>query len=167
MIIPLEKLKKIILYNFPKPKYDFLLSNETSCKQINSEPPNSISTYLNTNIKNLEYRYSSSINSDIIFREFKIMINNKSYDAIIICIDGMIDSNLVNDYLLKPLMITNRNHALKKINGIKIRKNFKIDLKKYIHDTLIPQNDVSEVTTLDELILRCKLRELCPPYRFH
>lgn len=158
MKVSFKKIKSLILYNSPKRKYEFSLS-ENSTKSASSDSiPNIISTSIDTNLNNLKLRYTSSINSDIILREFKLKINNKTYKAFIVCIDGMIDSNLVNDFLLKPLMQTNNSSTIRvvNINGVKIKKNIKMDLKQYIHDTLVPQNDVNDAKSLDELIIRCK-----------
>ena len=66
-------------------------------------------------------------------------------------------------------MQTNSKQNSKKINlnGVKIQKNKKLDLKKYIHDTLIPQNDINEAKSLDQLILRSKRGKLCSSCRHY
>ena len=158
MKISYNSIKKIILYHTPEQQYDFSLSKDISNVSSSNSIPNIISTSIETNLNNLKHRYTTSINSDIILREFKLNISNKSYNALIVCIDGMIDSNLVNNFLLKPLMQANNNNNFKKINinGVTIRKKIKIDLKNYLHDTLILQNDVNTAKSLDELIMRCK-----------
>lgn len=155
MKINLKNLKKLILYYEPKKEYEFSLSQNNSNQLSNTAIPNNLSTSLDTNINNLKFRYSSEINSDIIIRNFKIHVHNKSFTASIVCIDGMIDSNLVNNFLLRPLMQTNINKSNKKLNlnGIEITKNIKFDLKQYINDVLVPQNDFNFVNNLDELIL--------------
>ena len=153
----LNSLKKMIFYNTPKSKYDFSLTQNEALDTNNQNIPNTISTSLDVNLSNLKLRYSSSINSDIILREFSIAVNSLTYKALIVCIDGMIDSNLVNNFLLRPLMQqkSENNKHIKSIdlNGIRIKKSKKVDLKKYIYDTLIPQNSISYSKNLDELIL--------------
>lgn len=155
MKINLKDLKNLILYYEPKKKYEFSLSQDNNNQLSNTTISNNLSTSLDTNINNLKFRYSSEINSDIIIRNFKINVHNKSFTASIVCIDGMIDSNLVNNFLLRPLMQTNINKSNKKLNlnGIEITKNIKFDLKQYINDVLVPQNDFNFVNNLDELIL--------------
>ena len=158
MKISFKKIINIILYNTPKQQYDFSLPKDTSKSSSFESIPNIISTSLETNLNNLKLRYTASINSDIILRKFKLKLNNKIYDALIVCIDGMIDSNLVNDFLLKPLMQTNSVASKSlNINGVRITKKVKLDLKQYIHDTLIFQNDVNDAKTLDDIIMRRKL----------
>ena len=122
-----------------------------------SSVPNEIDSSIDINFNNIKSRYSSSINSDVILREFKFRANSKTYNAFIVCIDGMIDSDLVNNFLLRPLMQANNNSSQKEIylNGIKLKKNKKFNLEKHILDTIIPQNAIKNVESLDELILRC------------
>lgn len=45
------------------------------------------------------------INSDIKIREFTITIKPKKYEAFIIYIDGMVDGDAINDFILKPLLL--------------------------------------------------------------
>lgn len=150
----LKDIKNLILYHTPKNEYEFSLSEDAKEKFTNEAIPNIISTSLDINLNNLKLRYSSTINSDIILREFKLKVFDKTYKALIVCIDGMIDSDLVNNFLLRPLMQTNNKiHKKLNINGVKIQKNIKFDLKKYIHDVLVPQNDMNYAKNLDELIL--------------
>jgi len=149
----IKDIKDLILYYTPKKKYEFTLSQSPNQKSYEFKP-NTISTSLDSNLSNLKFRYSAQINSDIILREFKINIKDKIFKALIVCIDGMIDSSLVNNFLLRPLMQTNnRSHKDLTLNGVKIQKNIKFDLKAYIHDTLVQQNDINYTKTLDELIL--------------
>lgn len=152
----LKDVKNLILYTKPSQKYQFSLSENSNNQNMIKSVPNTISSSLDINLNNLKLRYTASINSDIILREFNIHVNNRTYKALIVCIDGMIDSDLVNNFLLRPLMQTNSKSKVppKKINlnGIEIKQNIKIDLKKYIHDALVPQNDINEAKTLDELI---------------
>lgn len=168
MKVYFKNLKNLILYNTPKQKYEFSLPEDTIQSTSSELTPNIISTSIDTNLNNLQLRYTSSINSDIILRKFKLKVNNQTYNALIVCIDGMIDSNLVNDFLLKPLMQTNNINNIKtlNINGVKIKKNIKLDLKQFIHDTLILQNDVNDAKSLDEIIMRCKFGKLWAPYRY-
>ena len=154
-----NNVKNMFLYTGPKRKYNFSISKETIKEtDLSEQIPNIISKSLDVNLNNIKLRYSSSINSDVILRKFKFNVYGKTYEAFIVLIDGMIDSNLVNDFLLKPLMETNNKKNIKTldINGVKLKKNYKIDLKQYIHDKLIFENDINDAKNIDELIIRCK-----------
>lgn len=152
-------IKKLFVYTPPEPHYKFSLPEHSTNKVINDDEslelqlPNEISTSLSTNLSNLKVRYNALINSDIILREFKLCVNGTYYNALIVCIDGMIDSELVNNFLLRPLMSIN-NHTSKPFNnnGVIIKKNKKINLEDYIYNSLVPQNSIEKVKTLDNLI---------------
>ena len=54
---------------------------------------------------NLEYvnvKYNTLINSDIKIREFKLTILEKEYNAFLLFIDGMIDSESINNFIYYP-----------------------------------------------------------------
>ena len=157
---PINYIKNLFIYNKSQKPYEFVLPESFNSGEENPSeklPTNSIineiSPSIDENLKNLNIRYNALINSDIILREFTITIANTPYKALIVCIDGMIDSDLVNNFLLRPLMSTNsRNAKFIDYNGIKIKKSKKVDLEKTIHDTLVPQNDINTVSTLDDII---------------
>ena len=153
----INDLKKIFLYTPPATSYDFSLP-ETYLSQTDNGTPEDVSnlpivTSLDENLTHLKVKYNALINSDIILREFTLNINGTSYKSLIVCIDGMIDSDLVNNFLLRPLMESS-NSSTKTIsrNGIKIKKSKKIDLATYISNSLVPQNDINKVNNLDDLI---------------
>ena len=117
--------------------YDFSLP-ETYLSQTDNGTPENVSnlpivTSLDENLTHLKVKYNALINSDIILREFTLNLNGTSYKSLIVCIDGMINSELVNNFLLRPLMESS-NSSTKTIsrNGIKIKKSKKIDLKLLI-----------------------------------
>lgn len=150
-------MKNLFLYTPPRDNYNFTLSNENSNNTTisnNDAVPNEISTSIETNLTNIKIRYNALINSDIILRDFTLVINNIHYKAFIVFIDGMIDSELIDNFLLRPLMSTNKPSTSKEINynGIKIKKSKKINLENYVYNSLVPQSDTKKVSTLDKLI---------------
>ena len=153
----INDLKKIFLYTPSATSYDFSLP-ETYLPQTDNGTPEDVSnlpivTSLDENLTHLKVKYNALINSDIILREFTLNLNGTSYKSLIVCIDGMINSELVNNFLLRPLMESS-NSSTKTIsrNGIKIKKSKKIDLATYISNSLVPQNDINKVNNLDDLI---------------
>ena len=111
---------------------------------------------------NLEYvnsRFNTLINSDIIIREFIINVKAKEFRAFIIYIDGMVDKNSINDFILKPLMLKNRanqfaeNEVISQAvaNNIMVRKIKKFNIIDYVSDNLLPQNDVKKVNSFDKI----------------
>ena len=159
----LNELKKIFLYTPPVSSYEFSLPEHSSLKEHNQELENAsnepivnnIVSSLEKNLTHLKIRYNALINSDIILREFTLKVNQKSYKALIVCKDGMINSDLVNNFLLRPLMEESSSNNTKKFNrnGVHIKKTKKINLLEYICNNLIPQNSIKKITTLDDLIM--------------
>lgn len=111
--------------------------------------------------KNLDYikvKYNTLINSDIKIREFMINVRNKQYKAFLLFIDGMIDSKSINNFILKPLILKNKANTYDSTQSI-ISTNNKVSIKKvddfnlsnYIHDCLIPQNDITEYSNFKDI----------------
>lgn len=106
-------------------------------------------------------KYNLLINSDVILREFTINARGKQYNAFLVYIDGMVDSEIMDKFILEPLMLRNKNNLFdgtqtKVIseavaNNITVRKIKKFDLSNYLMGCLMPQNAVKEVTDFDEV----------------
>ena len=112
-------IKNIISNTFgytPKETYDFSLPNSTvndentQNNQISSEESSNVFTNINKNLDYIKTKYNLLINSDIITREFILNAKGKQYKAFLLYIDGMVDSQILNDFVLKPLM--QKNHIL-------------------------------------------------------
>lgn len=111
---------------------------------------------------NLEYinsRFNSLINSDIKIREFIINVKTRQFKSFIVYIDGMCDSNSINDFILSPLMLRNRANQYDGpqivseavANNITVRKLKKFNIVDYIYNSLLPQNDVEKVDSFDKI----------------
>ena len=112
-------LTKIFLYKKPKEYYEFSLPENSNINEtaIPSDDDKDLKIYsdLNKNIDYLKVKYNTLINSDIKLRSFKLNINNKEHNSLLVFIDGMINSNSINDFILKPIM---------KKDASRIQKNF-------------------------------------------
>lgn len=153
----------------PPEQYNFFLTTENA-KNIKKVPispakdlePTDFSKKLVDNLNFLKYKYNSLINSDVIIREFVLTARNKEYNAILIYIDGMVDSKIINDSVLHPLMLRNRANTYdsqeKEVisefnnNDVIIRKIKRFNLQNYIYNHLIPQNDVKQIEKFEEAI---------------
>ena len=155
--------------------YKFTIPNEQSTqKQPNSNKSTEEITYIFPSLKvNLEYmktRYNTLINSDIIIRQFTLNARGKQYDAFISYIDGMVDSKIMDDFILKPLMMRNKNNLFDSsqnkviseavTNNITIRKVKKFDLSNYIMGCLMPQNSLNEIKDFDKVCSRYEFSEI-------
>lgn len=148
---------KNIFYYTPQNTYNFDLPNNKDIG-TNLTPQNELDNIknifynLNMNLNLIKSKYNTLINSDIVIRKFTLNACGKEYSAFLLYIDGMVDSEIMNDFILKPLMLKNQNNLFdassKKIvkeyfsNNIKIKKIKKFNLSEYISNCLIPQNNV-------------------------
>lgn len=151
----------------PDNKYDFLLLGNVNSSMSNNitikeDPNKNIYPSLDVNMETMKIKYNALINSDIIIRDFTLTARNKQYNAFIIYIDGMVDSELINNFVLDPLMLRNRSNIFdgneNKIiseavtNNITIRKVKKFNLTDYIYNSLIPQNSVEKNEKFNDII---------------
>lgn len=163
----------------PVQQYEFNLtsnSSENSQAQLNNveNPQKQIENIFPSLSVNLEYmktRYNLMINSDVILREFTLNARGKQYNAFLFYIDGMIDSNILDDFVLKPLMLRNKSNIYDgsqyKVvseavaNNITVRKVKKFDLSSYITSCLMPQNNVKTQNKFSDIISGINSRKLC------
>jgi spore germination protein KA len=96
---------------------------------------------IDENLNTMKSIYNTLINSDIVIREFACHIVKRKYRAFIMYFDGMTDSQIINDFLLEPLMQINYNTSFNK----------NIPLDKYILNNLIPQNNVKTVSSFSDV----------------
>lgn len=143
----------------------FVLSETTPDEKNNSNDssnetkPQNVYPNLSVNLEYINSRFNSLINSDIKIREFLLHARNKQYHAFIVYIDGMSNSDSINDFILSPLMLRNRantfdgNQIISEAvaENISVRKVKKVNVSDYIMDCLLPQNDVEKVNSFDKI----------------
>lgn len=126
--------------------------------------PQKIFTEIDKNLDFLKYKYNALICNDVIIREFSLLAQNIEYKAFVIYIDGMVDSPVINEFILSPLMMRNRANIFddkqkkfvseEKIDNVTL-KNFKKSKEKnlvdFIYNSLIPQNSVDKVTDFSDV----------------
>ena len=116
---------------------------------------------ISVNIEYMRTRYNTLINSDVILREFTINARGKQYNAFIAYIDGMVDSQILDQFVLQPLMLRSKNNLFdgtqSKVvseavaNNITVKKVKKFDLPNYLLGCLMPQNSVQEVSDFEDV----------------
>ena len=124
----------------PKETYKFTIPENSNNLPEENNIKQKIFSNIDNNLNYLNNKYSLLINSDIVTKEFKITIQNKNYKAILIFIDGMVNTNSINDFILKPIMLKNsiimKSFSPRTIN---LSKN-QINLENFLYESLIPQN---------------------------
>lgn len=152
------KIKDFINNTFgykPKNEYQFTLPDNPEIdtenyNNTNSDKIENIYSQIDANLKYIETKYNTLINSDIITREFTLNTGSKQYKAFILYIDGMVDSQILNDFVLKPLMLKNKfcNNETSKII---VQKGKKSNIANFIQDCLIPQNNIKQQSSFKDI----------------
>lgn len=108
---------------------------------------------IDVNLEYVKVKYNTLINSDIKTRKFIINIRGKQYKAFLLYIDGMIDGNSINKFVIEPLMLRNASNNERSdiistavSNNVSVRRVKKFNLTEYISECLVPQNDISTET---------------------
>lgn len=152
------KIKDFINNTFgykPKNEYQFTLPDNPEIdtekyNNANSDKIENIYSQIDVNLKYIKTKYNTLINSDIITREFTLNTGSKQYKAFILYIDGMVDSQILNDFVLKPLMLKNKfcNNETSKII---VQKGKKSNIANFIQDCLIPQNNIKQQSSFKDI----------------
>lgn len=162
------KFKDIFKYKPPE-NYDFNIqtTENATAQDLNSEKiDEKVFSSFQKNLEFIQSKFNSLINSDIVLRDFNLKCNGKQYNAFLVYIDGMTDSVIINDFVLKPLMLRNKNNtyikeekSIKKYNNNSKKNdshtsniNVKVDLSNYIYTNLIPNNNLSKQTEFSKII---------------
>lgn len=129
----------------PSPKDNFSLLSEKDYSENSQELlkgisnsntiPKKLSSSICENLNTIKSIYNSLINSDVVIREFLCTINKQSYSSFIIYFDGMTNSQMINNFLLKPLMR----------DSFSLKHNKNDSLDEYIFNTLMPQTNLKKV----------------------
>lgn len=164
---PLKKVYNKFIKYTPNSEYNFFLTSQNA-KDINNIPvspakdlePIKFYKELDKNLDYLKFKYNSLISNDIIIRDFSVTVKNSNLNAALIYIDGMVDSDIINNSILHPLMLRNRANTYtgeeKEIvsefnnNDIIIKKVKKFKLENYIYNHLIPQNSVEQIEKFED-----------------
>lgn len=134
-----NSLKQLFEYKENSP-YEFVLSDTYESNEKLEQISKKVSPVYSDNLTYIKDKYSLLINSDIKVREFVLTFQKKQYKAFLFYIDGMIDSNSINHYVLDPLMLKSNllPSNTKEVSIVKPQS-----LQDYVLNTLLPQNDVS------------------------
>lgn len=160
-------VKSFFIYEDQNDTYDFTLleSDEEKFPDNLMSPTLSNETAIYNDLKkNIDYlkvKFNLLINSDIVLRNFNLIAKDKTYKAVLLFIDGMVNNEVINNFILRPLMQKKNNYKssnkskilnLAKSNKINIDAVNKTNLSDYIYDSLLPQNSVKKIINFDDVI---------------
>ena len=133
------RLRDFFIYNY-SPQKTFSINGATVASsfpaQKNEGGPSLCGNY-KKDTKTLRAELDQKKNGDIKIREFTIRISERNVNATILFIDGLVNKQIINDFILNPLMIKSRE----------------IDVSSFraLADFLIPQSEFKETNLLGEL----------------
>lgn len=104
--------------------------------QMNEGGP-SLSGNYKKDLKRLQEELSQGTSGDVKMRQFTIRISKRDVDATIFFMDGLVNKQIINDFILKPLMLTSRE--------------IEISSFRSIGEILLPQSEFKETNLLGDL----------------
>ena len=144
-------------------KHNFVLSpsdssNETDNEELKPLENTDTDVYssIDVNLQYVKEKYHTDINSDIKTREFFINARGKQYKSFLLFIDGMIDTDSINRFVVEPLMLKNASNTTTAnsevvstavTGNVTVKRVKKFNLSDYISERLVPQNEVSTEST--------------------
>ena len=145
----------------PKEDYEFSINNSSNNIKDETQDDKEVFPSLSINLDYIKTKYNTLINSDIVIREFKIPIRNVEYSAFLLYIDGMVNGDSINNFILQPLLLKNSISMKPKdttttavSRGISVKRVKKFNLEDFIFDSLIPQNSIKKETKFAEIALK-------------
>ena len=138
-------------FNFDPNKKDiFQIENSNEPIKNKYNKNNKLDFSLTKNIEVLKDLLHFPDSNDLVFRLFDITINNEKYNALLLFYDGLSDSDMINNSLLRQLMrgikVENSNpHSIIKSKNI-------LNLKDILLGSLLTENQVSFADTYSKVI---------------
>lgn len=125
-----------------------VITGDTDKKSTKSEEENEekedteIVGDITANLRYMKKVYNVPVNSDIVIREFDINVKDKVIPAFLIFIDGMVNSKLIDDAILKPLMLLSNMDIKSDENGI----------EEYVESHILPHLQLKKSGRYSEVI---------------
>lgn len=120
-----------------------------------------VSRNLKENMEKIKYEFNMPLNQDVVIREFKVM---EQQDAFIVFMDGMASKEIINDYILRQLMVGKRKKQEVKEESNSTSEEIKEEKEKitieYIADNLLTINQISPEKEFEKIIQQV-LNGLC------
>lgn len=135
------------MFNFKKLKFlQFLISQKHPKKEANNQAQSpkeqNLTGNLNKNIEILKERLGTS--SDIIYHQFTMGTEGRP-KAVLVMVDGLVETMMVHDEILKPLMIESRTISEK----YGVFPHYDIEV---IKNTLVAVSGIKIISTFEEVI---------------
>ena len=111
-------------------------------KAFGGEDNFKVSKKLAENLDYIKKRYTIPLNSDVMLREFDIVVKGKAIPAFMIFYDGMVDRKVIDDDILKSLML---------LSNLDIRSDER-DTAEFIQGHLLTHNQLKQENEIEKVI---------------
>lgn len=140
-------------FNFkPNDKTLFTIDSPSQTIEPKYDKANQLCYSLDKNIDVLKDLLHFPDSNDLVFRFFDIKINNEKYNAMILMYDGLCDSNMINDYVMRQLMA---NITIESQQTKSILKNKKVlSIKDTLVGDVLSESQISFAKTYADVIER-------------
>ena len=139
------------LFQFePKNQNIFAIESSNQIIKPKYNKHNQLDFSLNKNIDVFKDLLHFPDSNDLIFRFFNISINNEKYNSMIILYDGLCDTNIINDYILKQLM---KNIIYEQSQNKSVLKHKKLlSIKDILVGNVLSESQISFSKTYSDVI---------------
>lgn len=135
----------------------FMENNKKEFNIKKPEPAPTLSKDLNIhaslddNKKFLSELLHYPLSNDVQFRDINVCINNTFYKGLLISYDGLVNNDIINNYILRELM--NENNRFNTNDSKSVLKNKSIpNLKDIICNSILTDCQVSTVSTFEKVV---------------
>ena len=140
-------MKNFFKFTPPKEDKTFRIKKSTAVPTLSKDM--AISSKLNDNVENLTKLLHFPLSNDVQFRFMDIHINNKTYNSLLISYDGLVDSDLISDYIIEQLM---KPHTFEIKQESVIKSKNEINLKDTIAGSILAETQISFAEKYEEVI---------------
>ncbi len=133
------KLKDLFLYKY-SPRATFSIDEATSTADFSVQENHggpSLCGNFKKDYNALLNEFSFGKSGDVKMREFTVLIGEKEHDAVLFFIDGLVNKQIINDFILKPLMLKSREIPISSFRSI--------------GEILLSQSEYKETNVIGEL----------------
>lgn len=121
----IKKEKELISMNFnnffkfipPKQESGFFLKDSEKNNKVQASE-DEVSRSITVNLERLDKIFHRNVSYDVMLREFEIKLGRGTVKAFIYFIDGMVNSESVNEAVLSPLMVESEKLKLKEFEDV-------------------------------------------------
>lgn len=139
-------MKNFFKFTPQKESKKFIIEESSSTPTLSKDIK--VNLKLSENVKNLTEILHFPLSNDIQFRFFDVHINNQKYNALLVFYDGLVDSDIVNNYIIKQLMQTINVSE----NNSVLKSKSSINLKDVIAGSIVAGNQLSFADDYDKLV---------------